>query len=104
MAQNEVEAGINRTAEYFKRGKIKIFSSCRNLIWELERYKWCEERETHLGVARPKPYKANDHLCDCLRYIIMSRPEKAITPQVERDIDELRPKDLLKMERLGAED
>lgn len=76
-AQNEVNAGINRVAEFFKAGKIKIFSNCKNLIHELERYHWSEERETNQGVLEPKPYKSLDHLCDCLRYLVMSRFESS---------------------------
>jgi len=75
--ENDVEAGVNRVGEYFKQGKIKIFSTCKNLIWELERYHWSEERETIAGALKPKPYKKDDHLVDVLRYIIMSRARKA---------------------------
>src|SRR3990167_1547859 len=71
-AENDVSAGINRVGEYFKTNKIKIFSTCKNLIYELERYHWSEEKETIAGVLKPKPYKKNDHLADCLRYLIMS--------------------------------
>ncbi len=72
-AENDVDAGVNRVAEVFKRKKIKIFNTCRNLIAELERYHWSEERETVTGVTKPKPYKVFDHAVDCLRYIVMSR-------------------------------
>lgn len=90
-AENDVEAGINRVAEFLKQGRIRIFSSCKNLIAELERYHWAEERETVTGVVKPKPYKKADHLCDCLRYIIMSRVKKAdlkrmITPEYDSPI------------------
>ena len=86
-AENDVNAGINRVAEYLKSGKIKIFSTCKNLINELEMYHWAEIRETNTGVLGPKPYKENDHLCDCLRYMVMSRPRNAhivIEPKIER--------------------
>lgn len=79
-ANNEVDAGINRVAEYFKKGKIKITKSCRNLIHELERYHWSEEKETTLGVMKPKPYKSMDHACDCLRYAVMTRFQDSVRP------------------------
>lgn len=82
-AQNDVTAGINRVAEYFKAGKIKIFSNCHNLIRELERYHWSEEKETSNGVLEPKPFKSMDHLCDCLRYLVMSRSEAKPLNQVK---------------------
>jgi len=75
--ENDVDYGINRVAEFFKTNKIKITANCKNLLYELARYHWSEERETTLGVIKPKPYKSDDHLCDCLRYIVASRPKKA---------------------------
>ncbi len=72
-AEKNVEGGINRVAEMFASGKIKIFSSCVNLIWELERYHWSEQKETNKGIIKPAPYKKNDHLVDDLRYLVMSR-------------------------------
>ncbi len=73
-ANNDVNAGINRVAERFKAGKIKIFESCVNLIQELERYHWAERTEGTTGESEPKPYKSFDHACDCLRYLVASRP------------------------------
>lgn len=80
-AQNDVNAGINRVAENFKRNKIKIFSTCKNLLQELERYHWSEEKETANGILAPKPYKNFDHACDCLRYMVMSHFERAYIPK-----------------------
>jgi PBSX family phage terminase large subunit len=75
-AENDVDAGINRVAEYFKSDKLKIFNVCHNLIRELERYHWSEEKELSSGMSRPKPYKKDDHACDALRYLVMSRFSK----------------------------
>lgn len=75
--ENDVSGGINRVGEYFKKGKIKVYNTCKNLIRELERYHWGEERDTVHGVLTPKPYKSDDHLCDCLRYMVMSRFSKS---------------------------
>jgi len=77
-AENEVSAGINRVAESFKRGKIKIFSSCKNLIYEIQKYHWSEEKETTSGIMKPKPFKSEDHLCDCLRYLTMEHMRAAV--------------------------
>lgn len=62
-AQKDVYAGINRVGELLKSGKIKIFSTCKNLIWELERYHWSEMSEGITGERKPLPYKKDDHLC-----------------------------------------
>lgn len=74
IAENAVEAGINRVAEKFKSLDIKIFKNCTNLIWEIERYHYAESKETAKGMTKSEPYKKDDHLVDNLRYLIMSRP------------------------------
>ena len=76
-AENDVDSGINRVGEYLKNNQIIIFSTCKNLIWELERYHWAETHESIKGDIKPKPYKKDDHLVDCLRYIVMARAGKA---------------------------
>lgn len=89
-AENDVDAGINRVAEYLKQGKIKIFKTCKNLLAEIERYHWTEERETVGGIQRPKPYKAFDHAVDCFRYLVMSRIQDSVVP-VPKSEDRARP-------------
>lgn len=80
--ENDVNAGINRVAEYLKTHKLYIFNNCRNLIWELERYHWAESKESIKGEVKAQPFKKNDHLCDALRYMIMARPKKgSIAPK-----------------------
>jgi len=74
--ESDVFAGINRIGELFKAGKIKIFSSCTNLIWELERYHWAEPKITIRGDVKATPFHADCHLCDCLRWIGMNRQSK----------------------------
>lgn len=96
-AQKDVMAGINRVAEHFKTNRIKIFSSCKNLITELQRYHWSDERETVSGVIAPVPYKHNDHACDCLRYLIMSRSDYGVEP-VEAEFKGYTDKMLERME------
>jgi len=81
-AENDVDAGINRFGEYLKAGRIKVFSSLKNYRSELVIYHWADERETVNGISRPVPYKAKDHLCDCGRYVIMSRPARAEKEEV----------------------
>ena len=84
-AEKDVDMGINRVGEYFKSNKIKIFANCKNLINELERYHWSEEKETSSGVLKPKPFKKEDHLADCIKYLVASRFEKSelkYTPEI----------------------
>lgn len=82
-AQKDVNAGINRVGEYLKQHRIKIFSSCTNLIYELERYHWAEVKETSKGDIKAEPFKSKNHLVDCLRYLIMSRPKETDITQPE---------------------
>lgn len=100
-AQNDVIAGINRVKEFLKidpehyhpyrqldgepiRGAphLYIFSSCTELIEEVQQYKWKQAFGTNTNTEaddiKERPRKKNDHLVDCLRYLIMSRPQ---TPQ-----------------------
>ena len=89
LGETHVDAGINRVREYLKVkedevnhfNKIKgaprlyVFNSCHKFLWEIERYRWSDRPESKLGIMKPTPFKKNDHLMDCLRYICMSRPE-----------------------------
>jgi len=61
-AINSIEPGITKVLEMFNAGKIKIYSSCVNLLSELRVY----QRDN-----KGKPAGA-DHACDALRYLIMS--------------------------------
>lgn len=75
-AQNEVEAGINRVAEYLMQGKIKVFSTCTNTIEEFQKYHFAERKETVTGEIQVKPYKKDDHAMDNVRYLVASRFSK----------------------------
>jgi hypothetical protein len=76
----DVFSGINRVKDYLRplsspnRPKLFIFASCVEMIRELKGYWWGEG---------DNPRKVNDHSCDELRYMIMSRPE----PYVEKKTD-----------------
>ena len=73
-ANKAVETGIYMVWELFSAGKLKIFANCTNLLSELKTY-----RRDESG----KIIKSNDHLCDCLRYGIMTREHaKSTIPKV----------------------
>ena len=63
-AENSVLDGIRDTAAAMHIGKIKILSSLRNLIKELQGYVWDDK------ALEDKPLKENDHACDAMRYFI----------------------------------
>lgn len=70
-------AGIARVKSYFANNRIKIFSSCTNLIRELKSYWW--------GKG-DKPIKKDDHALDALRYYIMTKPEPSAKPAVSKSV------------------
>ena len=78
-ANNEVLAGINRVNEYFESGKLVIFKNCINLIREIENYKWKSLKPGVYKNQPDQPVKKDDHACDVLRYLIMSRPSSSQT-------------------------
>lgn len=86
-ANNEKLGGINRVREFlridlkrknpktgtFGAPKLYIFANCVNLIDELPQYQWKRMRGLSARNAPEVPRDFNDHACDALRYIIMSR-------------------------------
>lgn len=84
-ANNEVGAGIDRVKGYMRvqakngKPKLRIFSTCTNLIEEIGEYRWAELSASQEGTKNQKeePRKYNDHACDALRYLVMSRPDLA---------------------------
>ncbi len=63
-AKKNVIEGINEVKNSFMKNRLSISRSCRNLIEELQMYTWDKNRAD-------TPLKQNDHLCDCLRYLVM---------------------------------
>ena len=82
-AQNDVLGGINRVKEYFQKNELFIFETCRNLIKELETYRWKDRKRLDLN-APEEPVKMNDHAVDALRYFILSRPYEPKYPKFRR--------------------
>lgn len=82
-AKNKKEPGINKVKQYLKvnattkKPQIFFFNTCVSLIDEICTYQYAELPVTQRGKQNEKeePKKVNDHACDALRYLIMSRPE-----------------------------
>lgn len=68
-ANNSKEEGILKTLQMMYAGQLKIFSTLSKTRAELSSYLRNED-----GI----PYKIDDHLMDCMRYIIMSGGQVAI--------------------------
>lgn len=75
IAFNGVESGIYEVWQRLSSGRLKIFKSLRNTVGEMRLY-----RRNDKG----KIVKENDHLLDCLRYLIMSGLDRAKTKPVEK--------------------
>jgi hypothetical protein len=73
-ADNAVSAGLYEVWQRMVGGRLKLFASLANLRAELRLYR----RE-----AKGKVVKANDHLCDCLRYLVMNGLDRAGVEPVE---------------------
>lgn len=78
-ANNEVEAGILAVFDRLSSGKLKIFTTCENLLAEMRLY-----RRDEMG----KILKKNDHACDAMRYGVMSALDCAIKEPMDRDSDD----------------
>lgn len=66
----DIPNGVNRVRELFKQNRIHIHPECKNLIWELETYRYPDKRPDH--NEEEKPIKENDHAVDALRYALYS--------------------------------
>ena len=83
-ADNSLLAGINRVNEYFKSGKLKIFKNCLNTLREVENWKWQKVKPGVERNAPEEPVDKDDHTCDCLRYLLMSRQSASEFKSEER--------------------
>ena len=61
-AKNDVLPGINRTASLIESGRVKIHSSCRDIIREFKSYRFDEK------ACDDRVIKENDHAMDDMRY------------------------------------
>lgn len=81
----DIVAGVDRVRELFKQNRIHIHPDCKNLIHELETYRYPEKKPEK--NEEEKPVKENDHALDALRYALyMTEPTQTvfIDPVFER--------------------
>lgn len=64
-----VVSGINKVREMLKQNRIRVVSSCVNVIQEFESYSYPEDKN---DVINEKPLKENDDAMDAIRYVLMS--------------------------------
>lgn len=71
----DVVAGIDAVHNVFRQDKIRIHSSCVNLINEFETYSY-KPRQSNQN-EQEEPIKENDHALDGLRYLLFMKAPKA---------------------------
>lgn len=72
---NRIDSGISKVYTYFRMNKIKVFSTCSNIIREGVAYKYKVPElagEKNLGE---KPIDKDNHAMDCMRYMIQLLPD-----------------------------
>lgn len=78
IGNNDVNAGLNRVAEYIRQGKWFITEDCPKLIWEMKRYRWKTRTSKKLQARNgpmEEPHAKDNHACDDTRYFFMSQAE-----------------------------
>ena len=84
-ADNSKETGIQKVLQRMQSGNLKIYNTCTRTLRELRMYARDEEGNVKKG---------NDHLMDCLRYIVMSGLKVAqpkLKPQTYADPPNIDP-------------
>jgi PBSX family phage terminase large subunit len=111
-ANNDVTAGIDKVKTYFKpdsvtgKPRLYIFSTCKELIEEIGKYRYPELTSSQQGKRAEKenPLKVDDHAMDALRYLVMGLPDvpvhvrdpyekiayNSLEGQLMRDLEEMR--------------
>lgn len=80
-ADNAKEAGIAKTLTRMQNGQLKLFNTLSQTLKELRIYGRDEN-----GIVR----KGNDHLMDCMRYVVMSGLGLARPQRLPRTFDSIR--------------
>jgi phage terminase large subunit-like protein len=78
VAFNGVESGILEVWERLSQGRLKVFRSCQNWLYEFRLYRRDE---------KGRIVKENDHLMDGTRYAIMSGLERAILKPAPQEVE-----------------
>jgi PBSX family phage terminase large subunit len=57
--------------------RLHIFGSkCPELIWELQQYRWKDQRPGSQAKEREEPVDRHNHAIDALRYLVMANPAR----------------------------
>ena len=73
-ANDDILYGIEKVRDYMYAGKIKFFNSCENFKYEMQMYRYPDLEKRN----NEKPIDKDNHLMDCLRYIITALPQNPV--------------------------
>lgn len=77
----DIAAGVDAVRELFKQNRIHIHPDCKNLIHELETYRYPDKKPDQ--NEKEVPVKENDHALDALRYALYTNsPIMEATDQI----------------------
>lgn len=80
-SRSNEDASIARVNEFFKAGKIKVFTTLTNFRKEIGAWKWKEVRPSAGNLNLPEvPEDKDNHLMDCIKYLIASRFSESEKP------------------------
>lgn len=65
-AKNDVKEGISMVISLIKTDRLFVFRGCKNLLDEIENYRWKKVNDE----IKDEPQKEYDHACDALRYAL----------------------------------
>ncbi len=72
------ESGIARVNEFFKAGKIKVFSNLKHFTEEINNWKYRTANQKNVTNSPEEPEDKDNHLMDCLKYLVVSRFGKSV--------------------------
>jgi len=95
-ANNPVLPGVATVTEFIRSGRLKVLRGrCQNLVDQMEKYSFPTDSLTG-DIAKENPIKKDDHLPDCLRYLLhtlegAAAPEKQTARVVYADDQPISP-------------
>ncbi|MFS4438604.1 terminase large subunit [Paracoccaceae bacterium GXU_MW_L88] len=67
----DVKSGIGTVSQLFRENRLFIHNGCKNLIFELNSYRWRQSTNSNINLNEPEePIKENDHMLDGSRYVL----------------------------------
>jgi phage terminase large subunit len=76
-SSKDIVNGVDKVRELFKQGRIRVSPLCKNLLLELETYRYPDRKPGK--NERELPVKDNDHAVDALRYALYTHEPQPLT-------------------------